>query len=71
MENKYIKIQKSIVSDKAWSIINKKSGEKIGYVEYYAPWSQYVFAPNYGTVWNNDCLETVKQFVNKKSKELE
>jgi len=65
-ENKYIRIDESVTdydNRKTFTIENKRHNEQIGWIEYYSCWNQYVFCPMKGTVWNNECLEFVKEFL--------
>jgi hypothetical protein len=52
-------------------IINRSSGNEIGFIEWYAPWRQYCFMPSleFHTVWNNTCLTDIITVINKLMKE--
>ena len=40
-----------------------------GYVKWYAPWRQYAFFPNEGTVWAGRCLTETDEFCKELTKE--
>ena len=46
-------------------LVNRKSGECIGAVAKYRPWSQWCFFPNNETVWSDGCLADVQDFMGK------
>ena len=65
-EGKYILIKEDGFDNtkrRTYSVKNKKSEAEIGQIGYYARWRQYVLFPEYGTVWNSECLEFVTDFL--------
>ncbi len=46
-----------------YTIFNKKSGEEIGHLTWYAAWRQYVFSSWEGIVFNNGCLKDILDFM--------
>ncbi len=46
-----------------YSCVNKRSEDKIGVVEWYGPWRQFVFAPEYDTVFEPKCLMAICEFL--------
>jgi len=53
------------------AIINKSSGNLLGYIEWYGAWRQYCFSPclDYDTIWNNTCLTDIISVINQLMKE--
>lgn len=45
-----------------WAILTK-DGDQIGRVSWYAPWRQYCFEAEPGTVWARSCLQDVAGFI--------
>lgn len=48
-----------------YTIMSKKSGDALGNIFWYKPWSKYVFMSDYETVWSAGCLKTVQEFMEK------
>lgn len=46
-----------------WVIRNKKSNVRLGRIERYARWRQYVAIFSDCTVWSQDCLADVSEFI--------
>lgn len=47
-----------------YKIINKRHGDVLGRVFWYAVWKQYVFIADSGTaIWSKGCLEDVIAFI--------
>ena len=46
------------------AVVNKKSGDELGRIEWYAGWRQYCFMPHGNTVWNTNCLCDIQNFIN-------
>jgi len=44
-------------------ISNKRFGDVLGHIEWYAPWRRYVVAFQEDTVWSQDCLADVAEFL--------
>jgi len=47
------------------AVRNENSDDIIGYIEWYGPWRQYCFFPEYETIWNMTCLNDVNQLIQK------
>lgn len=46
--------------DPQWLIANKRSGDPLARIVYYAPWRQYITEPaGSGIVFNNQCLRDI------------
>ena len=48
---------------KRFEVISKLHGDVLGKICWYGGWRQYVFSPAYPTVWNNDCLTDIINFL--------
>lgn len=55
---KFIRFEKTdeYAGRPVYSIINKRSGDELGKIGYYAPWRGNVAHFNEGTVWSMGCL---------------
>ena len=69
---KYIIFEKLIEyigKTEKWIVLNKKSGEPLGIIQWYGAWWQYVFEPeDVPLVFNNGCLDTISQFLTEMNK---
>ena len=46
-----------------WLIRNKRSKDILGHIEWYAPWRQYVTSFSESSVWSQDCLADISEFI--------
>jgi len=46
-----------------YQIINRKSDDTLGYVEYYKPWNCWVFQPKENTEYSAGCLRDIADFI--------
>lgn len=46
-----------------YHVYSKESGDYLGKIYWYAPWRQYVFAPQKETFWSMGCIEQVSVFL--------
>lgn len=46
-----------------WEIRSVADRELLGAVRWHGPWRQYVFYPEWSTLWNPDCLDEVSAFL--------
>jgi hypothetical protein len=57
---------------KFFEVINNRSNDMLGYIQYYAPWRQYVFSPysvDESLVFSTGCLADIQHFINELMKE--
>ena len=47
----------------AYTVVNSKSGQRIGTVEWYRYWGRYVLIPLQDTVWDVGCMESIIKFI--------
>jgi len=57
----FLEIKKT--GDREWIVENKKSGDFLGYIEYFSRWRRMVFAPANDTVFTQDCLLDLHDFM--------
>jgi hypothetical protein len=63
-ENKYIEfVEVGSSSRKVYDVISKKNKLKLATIGYYNPWNQYCLITHGGTIWNNECLASVLEFM--------
>lgn len=69
--NKYIyfELMKQKPKTQSWAVINKSSQFYLGVIEWYYAWRQYIFTPVEGSIYNNGCLQTIIEFINRLNKE--
>lgn len=48
-----------------YRIINKKSGDILGWIEWYGAWRQFTFNPSPQCVFNKDCLGQLGLFLER------
>lgn len=53
----------------SWAVVNKNSDKELGVIEWYYAWRQYIFQPVEGSIYNNGCLNTIIEFINRLNKE--
>ncbi len=46
-------------------LANSSTDSILGAIKWYGPWRQFTFQPMAGTVWNDDCLEIIGDFLGK------
>jgi len=63
----YIMFQEedSIVKTRNVSVRTVRSNVVLGYINWYAPWRQYVFRPQPDTVFNSECLNRIQGYVSE------
>jgi len=56
---------------KTWiyGVVSHRWGDKLGLVRWYAPWRQYCFFPENGTIFNPTCMGAIIQFIKDLMKE--
>lgn len=62
-ESKWLKF--ILVNDTGKTVIidveSKKSGELLGYINWFSHWRQYAFFPSSGMVFNQECMSDIIQ----------
>lgn len=51
-----------------WLVSAKESGVPLGQIDWYSPWRRYVFEPEAGTLYEEDCLRVIAAFVENLTK---
>ena len=54
---------------KRFDVISKLHGNILGRVSWYSSWRQYAFSPSFSTIWNNNCLKEMINFLEQLMKE--
>jgi hypothetical protein len=54
---------------KGWHVRTIGGGVLLGYVFWRAPWRKYVFAPIADTIYEQDCLRDIAEFIETQTKE--
>ena len=64
-EGKYIIIMPNIPKERTltWGVSSRSSGDFLGMIEWYAPWRQYCFSPDEGTVFSRGCMAEIMKFI--------
>jgi hypothetical protein len=45
------------------SVINIHHNQEIGVIKWYSAWRQYCFFPEFNTIWNKECLNSVNEVI--------
>ena len=51
------------------SLSNKSKGNVLGIIKWYSLWRQYCFFPDANTIYSQDCLRDIVNFIKKLMKE--
>lgn len=51
-----------------WKVLNIR-GHLLGIIQWCSPWRQYTFEPCFPTIFEEDCLREIAQFVEDRTKE--
>jgi hypothetical protein len=54
---------------KIWSVVDRSNGSPLGQISWFGRWRRYSFMPNASTVWEQDCLRCIAEFIEKKTRE--
>ena len=67
---KYIRFEQgnNIDGKPAYRVINKKVGDLIGAVLWHPPWRRYILQCAPETIWADDCLADVEEFIKSLAK---
>lgn len=44
---------------------DKALAERLGIIKFYSRWRQYVFYPDFYSIWSKDCLKKIASFLNE------
>lgn len=47
-----------------WQVLNKKSSDCLGHIQWSGAWRQYCFYPLGNTVFNRTCMQNIISFIN-------
>jgi len=51
-----------------WLVITKENRSIIGTIKWYGAWRKYCFFPKDKTVWEEDCLRDIANFIENETK---
>lgn len=46
-------------------IVSKESGDRLGEIRWYGAWRKYAFFPDAETLFENQCLQDIAEFLDK------
>lgn len=52
---------------KRWEVVTKDGGTVVGRISWYGPWRKYTLQPGYPTVWEQDCLRAIAEFIEQQT----
>lgn len=52
-----------------WEVWTIAEDVQLGEVRWYSPWRKYCFFPYGGTVWEQDCLRVLAEFIETQTRE--
>ena len=53
----------------SWVVKNKEYSSRIGIIKWHRPWRTYAFYPENATIFEDDCLRDIAQFIEDRMKE--
>lgn len=64
-DSKYLKFEliEEKPKTKVYAIVSKNDNSQLAIVKWYTNWRSYAFYPENGTIWEEDCLGAVTQFL--------
>lgn len=65
MKHLKFEVVKEKPKTKVYGVFSVHSGTALGRIYWYFPWRQYIFEPLEFTIWNNDCLKEIYEFLKK------
>jgi hypothetical protein len=46
-------------------VFHRGTVERLGIIEWYSPWRQYIFSPDDDTLYSAECLQDISNFISK------
>lgn len=64
-ESKYLKFEliEEKPKTKVYAVLSKNDNSQLAIIKWYANWRCYAFYPENGTIWEEDCLGAIAQFL--------
>lgn len=53
---------------RVWEVRVKEDGYHLGKVSWYAPWRKYIFHPTGSSIYEQDCLRDIADFIELQTK---
>lgn len=65
IESKYLKFEliEEKPKTKVYAIVSKSDNSRLAVVKWYPNWRCYAFYPENRTIWEDDCLNAIVQFL--------
>lgn len=61
---KFVRIDKGDMwGETIYRVVNKRAGDLLAEITWYADWRRWVMSPSFDTVWSEDCLRDVAGFM--------
>lgn len=60
-----IEISRTIDGKGLFRIESNKTKDILGFINWYPAWKKYIFSPCYDTIWSDDCLTCIIQFIKR------
>ncbi len=54
---------------RVWRVVAKQGNQPLGLVLWYSGWRKYVFAPDTGSEYEQDCLRDIAEFIESATRE--
>jgi hypothetical protein len=52
-----------------WAVMSKDTASHVGFVQWHGPWRKYCFFPEFNTIFEWDCMRSIAEFCEQKTKE--
>jgi hypothetical protein len=53
---------------KVWTVISKEGNHVLGWVKWYSGWRRYCFFPQVNTIFEQDCLRDIADFIENQTR---
>jgi hypothetical protein len=65
--SKYLKfeLKEEKTKTKVYAVVSKMHNYQLGIIKWFSMWRCYAFWPDGGTIWNANCLDEIKIFLNE------
>jgi hypothetical protein len=63
---KFIEVESRSIKTKTWEVRSFHSNIKLGEIQWWPAWRQYVLFPENQTLWNHSCLSEIAEFMQRK-----
>lgn len=69
--SKWVEFREVVFKGKTrrWEVVTKEGGIVIGRIQWHGAWRRYTLAPAFPTVWEEQCLRDVAEFIETQTRE--